>query len=416
MSGPGDRGATIPAMVGGGLVGLDAIREARARVAAVIRPTPAFGSEHLSRLAGRPVLLKPEHLQRTGSFKVRGAVNAISRLPPGVEVAAASAGNHAQGVALAAALTGHRATVFMPAAAALPKAQATRDYGAEVVRVGEGIEECLAAAAAWAQERGAVLVPPFDHPDVIAGQGTIGVELAEEAPRAHTVVVPVGGGGLVAGVAAALAALRPGVRVVGVEAAGADAVRRSLDAGRLVTLDAVSTIADGIALRCPSELTLAHIRAFVDDVVVVTDEEISQAMLMLLERLKAVVEPAGAAAVAALMAGRVAGTGPAVAVLSGGNVDPLLLARLIEHGLAAAGRFLVLRAVLPDHPGALAALAGALAAMGHNVLSVEHRRPGVHRALGEVEVVVTLETRDPEHRDEVVAALAADGFRVEPLS
>lgn len=396
------------------LVGMDAIRDARERLRGVLRATPTWASDHLTRLAGRPVLLKPEHLQRTGSFKIRGAYNTISRLPPGVPVVAASAGNHAQGVALAASLTGHPATVFMPSAAPLPKVEATRGYGAEVVREGESIEECMVAARAFAQGRGAVVVPPFDHRDVVAGQGTIGLEIAEEAPQAEVVVVPVGGGGLIAGIAAALRAVHPSIRVVGVEAEGADAVRRSLDAGRLTVLDRTSTIADGIALRSPSELTLAHIRAQVDEVVTVSDEEITRAMLILLERLKAVVEPAGAAGLAALMGGRVGGAGPAAVLLSGGNVDPLLLARLIEHGLAAAGRFLAIRVVLADHPGTLAELARVLAEMGLNMISVEHRRPGIRRALGEVEVLVTLETRDPEHREEISATLQERGFRVEP--
>jgi threonine dehydratase len=272
----------------------------------------------------------------------------------------------------------------------------------------------MVAARAFAQGRGAVVVPPFDHRDVVAGQGTIGLEIAEEAPQAEVVVVPVGGGGLIAGIAAALRAVHPSIRVVGVEAEGADAVRRSLDAGRLTVLDRTSTIADGIALRSPSELTLAHIRAQVDEVVTVSDEEITRAMLILLERLKAVVEPAGAAGLAALMGGRVGGAGPAAVLLSGGNVDPLLLARLIEHGLAAAGRFLAIRVVLADHPGTLAELARVLAEMGLNMISVEHRRPGIRRALGEVEVLVTLETRDPEHREEISATLQERGFRVEP--
>lgn len=398
------------------LVGIEEIRAARERLRPVLRPTPTYASDHLERMLGRPVRLKPEHLQRTGSFKIRGAYALISRLPPGVPVVAASAGNHAQGVALAASLTGRRATVVMPAAAPLPKVQATRAYGAEVVREGEGIEECLALAERLATRTGAVLVPPFDHADVIAGQGTIGLELAEEAPDAEVVVVPVGGGGLVAGIAAALAAVRPDVRVVGVEAEGADAVRRSVAAGRVERIERATTIADGIAVRAPSELTLAHVLAHVDEVVAVADEEIARAMLVLLERLKAVVEPAGAAALAALLSGAVPGSGPAVAVLSGGNVDPLLLIRLIEHGLAVEGRYVALSVDLPDHPGTLASLAAALARQGLNVVSVEHRRPAVGRPVGEVQVVVTVETRDPEHHGEIARALAADGFRVALLA
>jgi len=394
------------------MIGLQEVQAARARVAPVLRPTPVDRSDSLSRLAGRAVLLKAEHLQRTGSFKIRGAYNRIATLGE-CDVVAGSAGNHAQGVALAAALTGRRSTIFMPLQAALPKVEATRSYGADVRLVGEVVDECIAAAIAFAEETGAVYVPPFDDPAVIAGQGTIGLELTEEAPEAEVVVVPVGGGGLISGIAAALAHTRRAVRVIGVEPVGAASVRASLDAGRCVSLDGVSTMADGIAVKSPSELTLAHIRAFVDDVVTVTEEELSQALLLLLERAKAVVEPAGAAGVAAILAGKIPGTGPALAVLSGGNVDPLLLIKLIDHGLSAAGRYLMLRVVVSDRPGALASLTSAVAKLGLNVLEVEHHRAGVAVGLDEVEVLVTVETRDPEHREEVVGLLRSAGFTVD---
>ena len=398
------------------LVGLDEIRGARERVGHVLRPTPVDRSDSLSRLAGRPILLKPEHLQRTGSFKIRGAYNFVSRLPEGVEAVAASAGNHAQGVALAASLTGHRATIFMPANASLPKVEATRGYGAVVVLGGEDVDACIVAAVTYAAEQGATFVPPFDDPLVIAGQGTVGLELAEEAPAAETVVVPVGGGGLIAGIAAALAHVQPGVRVVGVEPAGAASMRAALDGGRPVALERVDTMADGIAVRSCSELTLAHVRAHVAGIVTVGEEDISRAVLLLLERAKAVVEPAGAAALAAVLAGKVDGDGPVVAILSGGNVDPLLLVRLIEHGLSAAGRYLVVRIVVDDRPGALARVTAAVADMGLNVLSVEHHRSGVRLPLDQVEVVLTLETRDPEHSGQVLARLRDEGYRVESAS
>jgi threonine dehydratase len=395
------------------MITLDQVQDAAERIVGVIRPTPVDRSDSLSLRAGRPVLLKPEHLQRTGSFKIRGAYNLISRLPADTaEVVAGSAGNHAQGVALAASLTGHRSTIFMPDNAPLPKVEATRAYGATVRFERGAVDEALAAAHRYAEETGAVYVPPFDHPLVIAGQGTIGLELATEAPDAEVVVVAIGGGGLISGIATALRHVRPDVRVIGVEAAGAAAVRASLDAGRLVCLDTVATMADGIATKSPCELTLAHIRDHVDDVVTVTEEEISQAILLLLERAKAVVEPAGAVSLAAVLAGKVPGTGPAVAVLSGGNVDPLLLIKLIDHGLTAAGRYLVLRVVLDDRPGALATLTESIAAMGLNVLSVEHHRSGVALPLDHVEVLITVETRNPEHRDEVERALQAAGYEV----
>jgi threonine dehydratase len=379
------------------MIGLGDVEDARARLAGIVRATPVDRSDSLSRLAGRPVLLKPEHLQRTGSFKVRGAYNLVSTLPPDTAVVAASAGNHAQGVALAASLTGRPSTVFMPTQAALPKVEATRAYGATVELVGTLVDDCFASAQAHAASTGAVYVPPFDHPLVIAGQGTIGLELADEAPDAEVVVVPFGGGGLLSGIAAALAHVRRrSIRVVGVE-----------------VTDRGATMADGIAVKAPSELTQAHIDAYVDDVVSVTEEEISRALLLLLERAKAVVEPAGAVGLAALLAGKVPGTGPAVAVLSGGNVDSRLLIKLIDHGLSAAGRYLVLRIVLGDKPGALAGLTSAVAGLGLNVLEVEHHRAGAAVGIDEVEVLLTVETRDPGHRDEVVEALRGEGYDVD---
>jgi threonine dehydratase len=312
------------------VVTLTELREARERVEPVLRPTPVDVSDSLSGLVRRTVLLKPEHRQRTGSFKIRGAYNFVSRLHPGQEVVAASAGNHAQGVALAASLTGVRATVFMPTAASAPKVDATRAYGATVRLVGEFYDDAMVAARHYADEHELVVVPPFDHALVIAGQGTIGLELLEEAPDAGTVVVPVGGGGLISGIAAALRLSGHRAHIVGVQAAGAAAMKASLAAGHVVTLEKVSTMADGIAPQAPSELTLEHVHAYVDDMVTVTEDELAHAMLLLLERAKAVVEPAGAAAVAALLAGKVPDDGgPALAVVSGGNVDLHLLSRLI---------------------------------------------------------------------------------------
>lgn len=396
------------------MIRLADIEHARSQIEPIVAPTPTRWSAALSRVAGRRMLLKPEHLQRTGSFKIRGAYNRISRLPAGVPVVAASAGNHAQGVALAATETGHKATIFMPANASLPKVDATRSYGAEVRLGGEAVDDCIELARAFAAETGAVYVPPFDDPEVIAGQGTVGLELAEEAADAEVVVVPAGGGGLLAGIATALAHTRRSVRVVGVEAAGAAGITAARRAGRPVTLDRVVTMADGIALRSTCDLALAHIEAYVDDVVTVEEEEISQAMLLLVERAKAVVEPSGAVGMAALLAGKIPGRGPALAVLSGGNVDPLLLTRLIEHGLAAAGRYLSLRVVMPDRPGALAGLTSRLAELQLNVLDVEHHRRGRSLDLAEVEVLVTVETRDDAAHREVIAALGAAGYACAP--
>jgi threonine dehydratase len=396
------------------LVTVDDVREARERIAGVLRPTPARASETLSRLAGRRILSKPEYLQRTGSFKIRGAYNRISRLAPGTQVVAASAGNHAQGVALAATLTGHEATIFMPASAPLPKVDATTAYGAIVRLGGENVDDSIVAAKRFAEEHGAVFVPPFDDPLIIAGQGTIGLELLEEVPEVETVVVSVGGGGLISGIAATLASLRPDVRVIGVEPAGAACMSASLQAGDCVRLDRIVTMADGVALKSPSPLTLAHVRAYVDELVTVTEEEISQALLLLLERAKAVVEPAGAATLAAIIAGKVPGSGPVAAILSGGNVDPLLLIKVIDHGLSAAGRYVVLRVILDDRPGALAGLTADVARLGLNVLEVEHHRSGMALDMEQVEVRLTLETRNPIHSDEVVADLKGRGYTVEP--
>ena len=398
------------------LVGLQDVEEAARRLAGVIRQTPSQYSSALSKMAGRPVFAKPEFFQRTGSFKIRGAYNKISVVAAEgstEEIVAASAGNHAQGVALAASLCGLRSTIFMPVGASLPKVEATRGYGAEVCFEPGSVDDAISAARRYASTSGALYVPPFDDAWVIAGQGTMGLELIAEAPDALTVIVPVGGGGLISGIAAAIRSAGSKARVVGVEAAGAAPMVAALEAGRPVELPAIDTMADGIAVRCVSELTYEHVSAFVDEVVTVDEEQISRAVLLLLERCKWVVEPAGTVALAALLAGAIPGDEPVALVLSGGNVDPLLLTRLVEHGLTAAGRYLMLRVVLADKPGALASLTAALGEQGLNLLTVEHRRSGAPVAVNEVEVVLTLETRDPAHRDGVVLNLQQHGFRAE---
>jgi threonine dehydratase len=399
------------------LVSISDIQEAAERLRGVIRPSLTSSIESIDALCGVPVWMKEEQRQRTGSFKIRGAYNRISRLPRGTHVVAASAGNHAQGVALAASLSGMAATIFMPTTASLPKVKATQDYGA-TVRFSDGvIDDAVDEAKAFAESEGAVFVPPFDDPLVIAGQGTVGLELVAQAPGATTVVVPIGGGGLIAGMGAAYAALAPNTRVVGVEAEGASAMRASLAAGELRPLTSVSTIADGIAVKSPSELTLAHAQAFVDEIVTVTDEEIGEALVVLLERAKVVVEPSGAAALAAVLADKVRrDTGPIAVLLSGGNVDPLLLSRLIEHGMSVASRYLRLRIDIPDRPGSLADVTRALADLGLNVLAVEHHREGVVKLdLDQVELDVTVETRGPEHSDACLASLRAKGWSLTVL-
>ncbi|MEV0849660.1 threonine ammonia-lyase [Streptomyces sp. NPDC049954] len=394
-------------------VTLDDVRGAQKMLDGVARVTALDTSRHLSGLVGAPVLLKCENLQRTGSFKLRGAYVRIAGLLPeerAAGVVAASAGNHAQGVALASALLGVHATVFMPTGAPLPKVAATREYGAEVRLHGEVVDETLAAAIEYAEATGAVFIHPFDHPDVIAGQGTVGLEILQQCPDVRTILVGVGGGGLAAGVGVAVKALRPDVRVIGVQAAGAAPYPPSLAAGRPVAVPAPSTMADGIRVGRPGDVPFALVKDVVDEIRTVTEAELSRALLLCLERAKLVVEPAGAAPVAALLADPAAFEGPVVAVLSGGNVDPLLLQGVLRHGMAATGRYLSLRLRLPDRPGALAGLLGVLSAADANVLDVRHVRTDARLALTEAEVEVHLETQGPGHRAEVEAALRGAGY------
>ncbi|MFE3325240.1 threonine ammonia-lyase [Streptomyces sp. NPDC059176] len=394
---------------------LDDVRGAQKMLSGVARLTPMEGSRYLSGLVGAPVHLKCENLQRTGSFKLRGAYVRISGLRPeerAAGVVAASAGNHAQGVALASALLGVHSTVFMPIGAPLPKVAATRDYGADVRMHGHVVDETLAAAQEYADRTGAVFIHPFDHPDIIAGQGTVGLEILEQCPEVRTVVVGVGGGGLAAGIAVAVKALRPDVQVVGVQAAGAAAYPPSLAAGRPVSIDEPSTMADGIKVGRPGDVPFAIVEELVDDVRTVSEDALSSALLLCLERAKLVVEPAGASSVAALLSDPKAFQGPVVAVLSGGNVDPLLLQRILRHGMAAAGRYLSLRLRLPDRPGALATLLGVLSVADANVLDVGHVRTDPRLGLTEVEVELHLETKGLEHCTEVGEALRQAGYRV----
>ncbi|WP_122816574.1 threonine ammonia-lyase [Nocardioides pantholopis] len=391
------------------------VRAARELLAGVSITTPMEESRWLSALVGGPVLLKCENLQRTGSFKARGAYVRIARLSEAERargVVAASAGNHAQGVALAAQQLGARATVFMPEGAPIPKENATRGYGAEVVFAGRYLEDALVAAARFAAETGAVLIHPFDHADVVAGQGTVGLEILEQAPEAATVLVPTGGGGLLAGVAIAVKEARPDIRIVGVQAAGAAAFPGSLERGAPTALTAMATMADGIAVGLPGELTFAAVRDHVDEVVTVSEDQLSRALLALLERAKMVVEPAGAAAVAALMDRSREFATPAVAVLSGGNIDPLLLGKVIRHGMSAAGRYLNLQVTIPDTPGGLARLLGEVSEQGANVLEVVHERISPTLHLDEVEVHLQLETRGAPHAELLLARLRARGYRV----
>jgi threonine dehydratase len=389
------------------------VEAARTALQPIIRQTPLLESSALSALVGGPVYVKCENLQRGGSFKVRGAYLRIARLSAAERargVVAASAGNHAQGVALAAAALGTRATVVMPASAALPKVAATRSYGADVVLHGATVEDALAMARELADETGSIFIHPFDHPDVIAGQGTVGLEIAEQCPQVRTIAVPVGGGGLASGIAVAAGAVLPGARLIGVQADAVAPVPGSLAAGHPVSVTPSATMADGIAVARPGELTvslLAHEHAHI---VTVTEENLSRGLLLCLERAKQVVEPAGAAGVAAILEHPALFEPPVVVVLSGGNIDPLLLSKVLRHGLSAAGRFLAFRCKLPDKPGALATLLMELASLGANVLDVVHERVTADLRVDEAEVNLHLETRGPEHTDSVISHLRKAGY------
>lgn len=390
---------------------------ARDVVSAVVQETPIEESRYLSNILGVHVVMKCENLQRTGAYKVRGAYNRMSKLSAEERskgVVAASAGNHAQGVALAAQALGIHATVYMPMGVALPKLLATRDYGADVVLHGPTFTESLAAAKEFAQTSGAIFIPPYDNFDVIAGQGTVGLEIIEQVPDVETVIVPIGGGGLISGVASALkqSAAETGrtIRVIGVQSANAAAYPPSLKAGEPTTITMKPTIADGIAVSRPGKLNFEIIKDTVDEVVTVSDDDIARALVTLLERAKLVVEPAGAVGVAAILAGKVVATGKTVVVLSGGNIDTMVMERVIARGLVATGRYLRVRIPLPDRPGQLARVAEIVADQNANVVEVLHTRHGTGLQITQVELEVHIETRGQEHATLVLEALRAEGY------
>jgi threonine dehydratase len=393
---------------------LQDIHQAWSTIGHLVHETPLLSTQTLSQMAGCQLLLKAENLQRAGSFKIRGAANKIAHLSPAQRakgVVAASAGNHAQGVALAARNFGIPCTIVMPAAASIPKVEATRGYGATVVLQGKNYEQAQRHAQRIMREQDLTFVHGFDDPEVIAGQGTIGLELLRQMDDVDMVVVPVGGGGLIGGIALAIKETRPDVMVVGVQASAAAAFADSYRAHRRLAVSGGPTIADGIAIGRPGELTFPLVSRYVDDMVVVDEEEITQAMVLLLERCKLLVEGAGAVGLAAVLSGRVQVAGKKVAViLSGGNVDPNLVARVLEHGLAHTGRFLIVRLLLEDRPGQLSRLLGIVAGAQVNVLDIDHLRHGPTVPLGHVEVQLTLETRDWAHADEVRVHLLEAGY------
>jgi threonine dehydratase len=389
------------------------VEEAAARIAPQVRETPIMRKQALDDDLGVPVHLKCEHLQHTGSFKIRGAINLISQLDDDARaggVVAASAGNHAQGVAVAAREYGVHATIFMPEDASLSKVAATRSYHADVRLVGRDFSETLDAAHTWATETGATFIHPFNDERIIAGQATLGLELARQVPDCHTVVVPVGGGGLIAGVASTMKSLLPGVRVVGVQSSACPSLKVSLDRGAPTAVEIGPTMADGIAVKQPGEMTLAYARELVDDVVLVDDNEIALSLLWLMERGKQVVEASGGAGLAAVQAGKVSADGPIAVVLGGGNIDPVNLVQVIRYGMTTAGRVMRVTTTLRDRPGELARLLDRIAELKVNVLAVEHQRDGVDIHVGETSVSLALQTRNHEHVAEVLAALAANGY------
>ncbi|MET0449873.1 MAG: threonine ammonia-lyase [Aeromicrobium sp.] len=393
---------------------LNDVRAARELLEGVTETTPMAHSRWLSSRTGEDVFLKAENLQRTGSFKIRGAYVRIARLSEEERargVVAASAGNHAQGVALAASLLGIKATIFMPVGAALPKIAATEGYGADIQFHGSGVTEALVPAREFAERTGAVLIHPFDHEDIIAGQGTLGLEVLEQCPDVKTILVPLGGGGLAAGVAL-LRSERPDLRIVGVQAADAAAYPASLAAGRPVEGVMGATMADGISVAQPGDIPFEILASLLDEVVTVSEDSMSTALIHLLERAKLLVEPAGAVAVAALLESPDEYEGPVVAVLSGGNIDALVLLDVIRHGLAAAGRFLSFRARISDRPGALMRLLTDLAAMQVNVLTVNHDRNSETLGVRQVDVDVQVATRGPQDRDDVRSRLRDLGYEL----
>lgn len=384
------------------------IEAARVRGESVVLTTPTLHSQSFSRMLDADVWLKAESLQRTGSFKIRGAMNALSRLDAAKKAAgvvAASAGNHAQGVALGAAELGIGATVFMPEAAAIPKVVATREYGAEVILAGEDLAEATDHAVRFSKETGASLIHPYDDPAIVAGQGTLGIELHEQVPDVDTVLIPIGGGGLISGSALALKRLRPSVKIIGVQSAGVPTYLRARATGEAVQIEPQPTIADGIAVSRPSQMCFSMIEEYVDDIVSVDDQQTAGAVALLLERAKLLVEPSGAVTVAALVNGAVEPDGRTVAVLSGGNVDLLLIDGIVRHGLQTRGRFASFWVTVPDEPGQLSQVLTTVGALGGNVLGVSHHREGTVRAFGTVKIHITIQTRSQDHINAILDGL-----------
>lgn len=396
-------------------VDLKRVREAYESIKQIAHYTPIFTSQTFDALAGCPVFLKAENLQKTGSFKIRGAYNCLSKFTPEMRergVVTASAGNHAQGIALGARLNGIKSTVYMPTGASIAKVQATKNYGAEVVLEGAVFDEAVAAAKAFAERTGAIFVSAFDHDDIIAGQGTVALEILNDLPDVETVIIPVGGGGLISGMAIALKETNPKIRVIGVQSEGAPALVNSYAHGALEKSASVKTIADGIAIKHPAARTFHYIQKYVDEMVTVADEDTANTIVMLLERNKLVVEGAGAVALTALLSKKVQGTGKTAVVLSGGNIDTKLLSGLIERHMLRACRYVRFFTAVEDRPGGMAKLLKAIADLQGNLIEVIHNRSSAAVPIGMTGVEIQIETRDKAHIDEILDALRAGGYPV----
>jgi threonine dehydratase len=401
------------------LISLEKVKDAWDRMREVIHLTPLDYSHTFSRLTGASLYVKLENMQKTGSFKIRGAFNKISTLSgkeKSMGVIAASAGNHAQGVAYAASRLGIKATIVMPEGSPITKIMASRGYGAQVILAGKDYDQSYKRAREIQESTGATYIHGFDDPYVIMGQGTIGLEILEQLPRADAVVVPAGGGGLLSGIALVVKALKPEIKVFGVQSAGAPAIHHYFKTGAKDGLCALGTLADGINVGCPGEITLDLIGKYVDDMVLVDDEEISRAILMLLERTKVVSEGAGAAALAAVLHGRLNIDGlNTVILVSGGNIDVNILSTIIERGLAKSGRRLVIRTIIPDMPGSLQKIVSLVADQQVNIISILHDRARLGVPIKKAGVEFVLETMNWDHIESVLAALKAAGYEIESI-
>ncbi|CCO08838.1 threonine ammonia-lyase [Desulforamulus hydrothermalis] len=397
-------------------ISLEDIKAARQCLKGVIHRTDLVPNTTLSEISGSDVYLKLENLQKTGSFKIRGAFNKMCHLSETEKragVIASSAGNHAQGVALAASTYGIKSTIVMPTSAPLAKITATRNYGAEVVLHGNVYDDAYAKAMEIQRETGATFVHPFNDPYVIAGQGAIGLEILDDLPDADAIIVPIGGGGIIAGIALAAKAVNPSIKVIGVEPCNAASMRESIKSRQVVTLANAATIADGIAVKTPGQLTYDIVKEFVDDFVVVDEGEIANAILVLLERCKLIAEGAGATPVAALLNGKVNLPGQkVVAVISGGNIDVNMLSRIVDKGLAKAGRKTELTTIIPDKPGQLQRLLKTVSDLSANVVEVHHNRIRSEVELGQARVDLVLETQDMDHLHNIISELVRKGYRI----